>query len=355
MSPYVAGLLRADAGPRTGRSASGGAQTRPAPPLPVSPAAGRTGSPPPPPDSRACGALMMDALHEVTALCPAQAPHPRRASRRRPGTSVASWRRCAYSRHLGIRRAPFQRPHLRCPVNWVSPSVGLRKCVRAGKRRYRHPARRLPPVCVHTERGVALTSGSASSSPVAPSFRGERHGGAMPPGIAVKGSHVLERLPTFQSSRPEGGPPESCFRHEVSGQPRAPEQALRLALTHEQWRGGRNGRVASKHEDFKQGKREPSGPERRAGSAPSALNSPARRSQLASWRWLSVAARLDVHLVGAEVGAALADMGQVQRWRIALPDGDMQRLASSVGVAPHQDVGRLGQRRAPDQAIDAVQ
>src|SRR5262245_25374533 len=58
---------------------------------------------------------------------------------------------------------------------------------------------------------------------------------------------------------------------------------------------------------------------------------------------LGLGQEVDVHLVGAQLCAALPDAGQVEGRRVALAAADMQHLAPAILVAVHQQVHGLGQ------------
>src|SRR5262245_43655115 len=63
---------------------------------------------------------------------------------------------------------------------------------------------------------------------------------------------------------------------------------------------------------------------------------------------------MDMHLVGAELRAALADARQVEGGCVALAAADVPHLALPVLVAMDQQVHGLGQRGALEQAVDAM-
>src|SRR5581483_5468899 len=67
-----------------------------------------------------------------------------------------------------------------------------------------------------------------------------------------------------------------------------------------------------------------------------------------------VGREVDVHLVGAELCAALAHAREIERGRIALAGVDAQHMAPAALVARNEQVDRLRQRRALDQAVDGV-
>ena len=64
---------------------------------------------------------------------------------------------------------------------------------------------------------------------------------------------------------------------------------------------------------------------------------------------------VDMHLVGAELGAFMAEMGKVERNRAVLGLAEQQRRAGAVVVAADQDVIRARQRGAADQGINTMQ
>ena len=61
-----------------------------------------------------------------------------------------------------------------------------------------------------------------------------------------------------------------------------------------------------------------------------------------------------VHLVGAGLRAALADLGQVEGGCRAGAEADPERRAPPLFVAPHQHIAGSRQRRAFDQGVDVV-
>src|SRR5262245_55654566 len=63
---------------------------------------------------------------------------------------------------------------------------------------------------------------------------------------------------------------------------------------------------------------------------------------------------MHVDLIGAELGAALADLSEIERWSTVADAADRQRLGAAVGAAAHQHVvgGRHG--RALEELVDAV-
>src|SRR5262245_49018426 len=69
---------------------------------------------------------------------------------------------------------------------------------------------------------------------------------------------------------------------------------------------------------------------------------------------LGLGQEVDVHLVGAQLCATLADAGQVEGRRVALAAADVPHVAPAILAAMHQQVHGLGQGRAFDQAVDAV-
>ena len=62
-----------------------------------------------------------------------------------------------------------------------------------------------------------------------------------------------------------------------------------------------------------------------------------------------------MHLVGAELGALMAEMGKVQGDRVVLGLAEGERRPRAVVVTADEDVVGSGQRRATDQGVDAVQ
>ena len=65
--------------------------------------------------------------------------------------------------------------------------------------------------------------------------------------------------------------------------------------------------------------------------------------------------QVDMHLVGATLGAFVAKMGEIERHGVVLGLAEGERHPRSVVEAPHQDIICPGQGGAADQAVDAVQ
>ena len=63
---------------------------------------------------------------------------------------------------------------------------------------------------------------------------------------------------------------------------------------------------------------------------------------------------MDMHLVGAELGATLTHPRQVEGRCVATAAIDVQNLALAFLTAAHEQINRAGQRRAFDQAVDGV-
>ena len=63
---------------------------------------------------------------------------------------------------------------------------------------------------------------------------------------------------------------------------------------------------------------------------------------------------MDVHFVGTEGGAALAQRREVEARRAALTAADVQHLALARGITADQQIGDLRQGRALDKAVDGM-
>src|SRR5665811_553907 len=68
-----------------------------------------------------------------------------------------------------------------------------------------------------------------------------------------------------------------------------------------------------------------------------------------------VGQEVDMHLVGADLRALMAQMGQVERDGIVLGIAKSERLAAAVLIAADQNVVGLGQGGAAHERIDAMQ
>ena len=64
--------------------------------------------------------------------------------------------------------------------------------------------------------------------------------------------------------------------------------------------------------------------------------------------------KMDVNLVGTELGAALTHPRQVNCRRIAAAAIDVQYLALAFLTAAHEQLDRAGQGRAFDETVDGV-
>src|SRR5262245_2427935 len=64
--------------------------------------------------------------------------------------------------------------------------------------------------------------------------------------------------------------------------------------------------------------------------------------------------KMDMHLIGAELGATLTHPRQVEGWCVAAAAIDVQDLALAFLTAAHEQINRAGQRRAFDEAVDGV-
>ena len=62
-----------------------------------------------------------------------------------------------------------------------------------------------------------------------------------------------------------------------------------------------------------------------------------------------------MHLVGAELGTLMPQMGEVERVGIVLGLAEIQRFAAAVVMAADQDVIGSGESRAVDQAVHSMQ
>src|SRR5262249_39787544 len=69
----------------------------------------------------------------------------------------------------------------------------------------------------------------------------------------------------------------------------------------------------------------------------------------------SLCQEVDMHLVGAELRALMAEMGKIERDRVVLGLAEGERRTRAVVAAADEDVVGPGQRRTPDQRVDAVQ
>jgi len=63
---------------------------------------------------------------------------------------------------------------------------------------------------------------------------------------------------------------------------------------------------------------------------------------------------MDMHLVGAKRGPALAKARKIERARVALAGADVQHVTLARLIPMHQQIADLGQRRACDQTVDDV-
>ena len=64
---------------------------------------------------------------------------------------------------------------------------------------------------------------------------------------------------------------------------------------------------------------------------------PVRRSNSISFASLALSAReMDVNLVGTELGATLADLGEIERRRAVGDASDRENLAAGAGAAAHE-------------------
>ena len=82
---------------------------------------------------------------------------------------------------------------------------------------------------------------------------------------------------------------------------------------------------------------------------------PVRRSNSISFAELgAVGQEVHVNLVGAELGATLADLGEVERRRAVGDASDGENLAAGAGAAAHEHVVGGGKRRALEQLVDRV-
>ena len=64
---------------------------------------------------------------------------------------------------------------------------------------------------------------------------------------------------------------------------------------------------------------------------------------------------VDVHLVGAQLGTLMAQMGQIERVGVAFGLTESKGFPRPVLATADQDVINLGEGRAADQAVNAVQ
>ncbi len=64
--------------------------------------------------------------------------------------------------------------------------------------------------------------------------------------------------------------------------------------------------------------------------------------------------KMDMHLVGAELGATLTHPRQVNCRCIAAAAIDVQYLALTFLTAAHEQIDRAGQGRAFDETVDGV-
>src|SRR5919109_2770595 len=63
---------------------------------------------------------------------------------------------------------------------------------------------------------------------------------------------------------------------------------------------------------------------------------------------------MDMHFVGAELGAAMADLSEIERYGLVAGTADTQDCSAAAGLAPHQDVVGRRQFRAFNQAKDRM-
>ena len=64
---------------------------------------------------------------------------------------------------------------------------------------------------------------------------------------------------------------------------------------------------------------------------------------------------VDMHLVGADLGALMAEMGEIEGDGVVLGLAERERNTPPVVVAADEDIVHARQSRAADQAVDAVQ
>jgi hypothetical protein len=63
---------------------------------------------------------------------------------------------------------------------------------------------------------------------------------------------------------------------------------------------------------------------------------------------------MDMHFVGAELGTAMADLSEIERYGLVAGTADTQDCSAAAGLAPHQDVVGRRQFRTFNQAKDRM-